>query len=149
MTVQPALAVEDIDAERTLAGDSPRKANRGRSAMERVSWSNTIVLALCTITVLIPLYVTLSMAFKTQSQAVDGNAFSLPSPFSIEGFVTAWNLTNFPLAFTVSVLITAGTVVGTIVFFIATADEHGAPECSYKGGDPGFVRVIDPTTVVY
>lgn len=115
MTVQPALAVEDIDAERTLAGDAPRKKSQGRSAMERVNVPNTIVLALCAITVLIPLYVTLSMAFKTQSQAVDGNAFSLPSPFSVEGFVTAWNLTNFPLAFTVSVLITAGTVVGTIV----------------------------------
>ncbi len=115
MTVQPALAVEDVDAERTLAGDAPRKAGRGRSAMERVNWSTTIILLLCTITVLIPLYVTLSMAFKTPSQAVDGNAFSLPSPLSIEGFVMAWNLTNFPLAFTVSVLITAGTVVGTIV----------------------------------
>ena len=27
-------------------------------------------------------------------------------------------------------------------FFLATADEHGAPQCSYKGGDPGFVRVL-------
>jgi uncharacterized protein len=35
------------------------------------------------------------------------------------------------------------------MFFIATADEHGAPECSYKGGEPGFVRVIDPTTLVF
>ena len=35
------------------------------------------------------------------------------------------------------------------MFFLATADEHGAPECSYKGGEPGFVRVLDPTTVVF
>lgn len=35
------------------------------------------------------------------------------------------------------------------MFFIATADRHGAPECSYKGGEPGFVRVIDPTTLVF
>ena len=27
------------------------------------------------------------------------------------------------------------------MFFLATADEHGRPECSYKGGLPGFVRV--------
>jgi len=26
-------------------------------------------------------------------------------------------------------------------FFFATADEQGFPDCSYKGGDPGFVRV--------
>ena len=35
------------------------------------------------------------------------------------------------------------------MFFLATADEHGAPQCSYKGGEPGFVRVVDPTTVVF
>jgi uncharacterized protein len=28
------------------------------------------------------------------------------------------------------------------MFFLATADEHGRPQCSYKGGDPGFVRVV-------
>ena len=27
------------------------------------------------------------------------------------------------------------------MFFLATADEHGRPNCSYKGGEPGFVRV--------
>ena len=35
------------------------------------------------------------------------------------------------------------------MFFIATADANGAPECSYKGGDPGFVRVLDPTTIAF
>jgi uncharacterized protein len=28
------------------------------------------------------------------------------------------------------------------MLFLATADEHGHPQCSYKGGDPGFVRVV-------
>jgi uncharacterized protein len=28
------------------------------------------------------------------------------------------------------------------MFFLATADEQGRPQCSYKGGDPGFVRVV-------
>ena len=32
--------------------------------------------------------------------------------------------------------------------FVATADAQGHPECSYKGGDPGFVRVLDPHTLV-
>jgi predicted pyridoxine 5'-phosphate oxidase superfamily flavin-nucleotide-binding protein len=27
------------------------------------------------------------------------------------------------------------------LFFLATADTNGQPDCSYKGGDPGFVRV--------
>ncbi len=29
------------------------------------------------------------------------------------------------------------------MFFIATADARGQPDCSYKGGLPGFVRVLD------
>jgi uncharacterized protein len=35
------------------------------------------------------------------------------------------------------------------MFFIATADEHGTPQCSYKGGDPGFVRVVDDNTLAF
>lgn len=29
------------------------------------------------------------------------------------------------------------------MFFLATADAEGKPSCSYKGGDPGFVRVVE------
>ena len=35
------------------------------------------------------------------------------------------------------------------MFFLATADEHGAPQCSHKGGDPGFVRVLDERTIAF
>ncbi|SEB78233.1 carbohydrate ABC transporter membrane protein 2, CUT1 family [Paramicrobacterium humi] len=88
---------------------------RERPRMERVNWSGTIILILCAVTVLLPLYVTISMAFKTTGQAVDGNAFSLPAPFSLDGFVAAWNLTKFPVGAGISLLVTAGTVVATIV----------------------------------
>ena len=35
------------------------------------------------------------------------------------------------------------------MFFLATADEQGRPNCSYKGGDPGFVRVLDAQTLAF
>lgn len=35
------------------------------------------------------------------------------------------------------------------MFFLATADEHGQPNCSYKGGEPGFLRVLDPHTLAF
>jgi uncharacterized protein len=35
------------------------------------------------------------------------------------------------------------------LFFLATADEHGHPDCSYKGGAPGFVRVVAPDTLAF
>ena len=31
--------------------------------------------------------------------------------------------------------------------FVATADADGRPDCSYKGGLPGFVRVVDDRTL--
>ena len=35
------------------------------------------------------------------------------------------------------------------MFFIATADEDGSPTCSYKGGEPGLVRVLDERTIAF
>jgi len=35
------------------------------------------------------------------------------------------------------------------LFFLATADAEGRPTCSYKGGDPGFVRVVDERTIAF
>lgn len=35
------------------------------------------------------------------------------------------------------------------MFFLATADEKGRPNCSYKGGEPGFVRVLDEHTIAF
>jgi predicted pyridoxine 5'-phosphate oxidase superfamily flavin-nucleotide-binding protein len=34
-------------------------------------------------------------------------------------------------------------------FFLATADGQGRPNCSYKGGDPGFVSVVDEHTIAF
>lgn len=34
-------------------------------------------------------------------------------------------------------------------FFLATADEHGHPDSSFKGGAPGFVRVSGPSELVF
>ncbi len=35
------------------------------------------------------------------------------------------------------------------MFFFATADAQGQPQVSYKGGDPGFVKVVDETTLAF
>jgi hypothetical protein len=35
------------------------------------------------------------------------------------------------------------------LFFLATADAAGRPDCSYKGGRPGFVRVVAPDTLAF
>lgn len=35
------------------------------------------------------------------------------------------------------------------MFFLATVDPEGQPTCSYKGGDPGFVAVLDDRTLAF
>lgn len=42
-----------------------------------------------------------------------------------------------------------GFIEARDMFFIATTDEDGQPQCSYKGGDPGFVRVLDDRTIAF
>lgn len=112
MSTEAAGVLEEVEAKGLLEAD-PRRPSAVRK--DRPSWSTTIILILCTGTVLVPLYVTISMAFKSQQQAVDGNAFSFPAPFSLEGFTTAWNLTSFPTAFVISVLVSLASVAGTIL----------------------------------
>ena len=34
-------------------------------------------------------------------------------------------------------------------FFLATAAPDGQPDCSFKGGAPGFVRVVRPNLLVW
>ena len=35
------------------------------------------------------------------------------------------------------------------MFFLTTIDHRGFPTCSYKGGAPGFVKVLNNTTIVF
>lgn len=35
------------------------------------------------------------------------------------------------------------------MFFLASVDANGNVDCSYKGGDPGFVQVLDERTIAF
>jgi predicted pyridoxine 5'-phosphate oxidase superfamily flavin-nucleotide-binding protein len=43
----------------------------------------------------------------------------------------------------------AAFIAARDMFFLATVDARGHASCSYKGGDPGFVRVLDPRTLAF
>jgi len=40
-------------------------------------------------------------------------------------------------------------IEGACYFFLATADAQGHPDCSFKGGAPGFVRVTGPAELAF
>jgi uncharacterized protein len=40
-------------------------------------------------------------------------------------------------------------VESSIYFFLATADADGRPDCSFKGGAPGFIRMTGPSEIAW
>ncbi|MCX7089757.1 MAG: pyridoxamine 5'-phosphate oxidase family protein [Methylococcales bacterium] len=62
-----------------------------------------------------------------------------------------------PLADRVSDIIVAeeiaddrkGFIESRDLFFLTTVDHRGYPTCSYKGGQPGFVKVLDSKTLAF
>lgn len=40
-------------------------------------------------------------------------------------------------------------IEGAVYFFIATADAEGRPDCSFKGGAPGFVRITGESELAF
>jgi uncharacterized protein len=40
-------------------------------------------------------------------------------------------------------------IESTPYFFLATADAEGRPDCSFKGGMPGFVRITGPSELAF
>nr|WP_296064320.1 carbohydrate ABC transporter permease [uncultured Actinoplanes sp.] len=81
----------------------------------RVNWTATILLAVGSLTVIVPLYFAVIMSLKSDQQAASGSGFTWPSPVVFDNFRTAWELTNFPRAFGISLGITVATVAGEIV----------------------------------
>jgi raffinose/stachyose/melibiose transport system permease protein len=87
----------------------------GRIRGPRVNWTVTILLIVGCLTVIVPLYFAVIMSLKTDRQAASGSGFDWPAPFDFGNFATAWELTNFPRAFFISLGITLFTVAGSIV----------------------------------
>jgi raffinose/stachyose/melibiose transport system permease protein len=108
-------------AERQTPPMEARTAGRKRPRGDEVNWPLTVILLVASLFVLVPLYFTIAMALKTSQDAVSGNGFSFPWPLNWSNFSDAWTLTNFPRAFTVSILIAAFTVLGEIVLCSLTA----------------------------
>jgi raffinose/stachyose/melibiose transport system permease protein len=91
------------------------RGKRHKIGTEKTNWPMTIILIVCSLAILIPLFVTINMSFKTGAQATDGQAFTLPHPFTVSSFGEAWELTKFPRSLSISISITAIAVVGEII----------------------------------
>jgi raffinose/stachyose/melibiose transport system permease protein len=80
-----------------------------------VNWGLTIVIAIVSLIVLLPLYFAIAMALKSPTQTGTGTGFNFPWPLQWANFRAAWDLTDFPLAFSMSLLVTVIAVAGEIM----------------------------------
>ena len=80
----------------------------------KVNWPVTILLLICSLSILFPLYITIVIAFKQPSDMV-GNILSLPKVWSFSNFSQAIEMTNFSHTIFNSLVITAGVVILTII----------------------------------
>ncbi|MGH3255872.1 MAG: carbohydrate ABC transporter permease [Streptosporangiaceae bacterium] len=81
----------------------------------RINWGLTVVVAIISLIVLVPLYFAIAMALKSPAQTGTGTGFNFPWPIQWGNFRAAWDLTDFPLAFSMSLLVTVIAVVGEIM----------------------------------
>jgi raffinose/stachyose/melibiose transport system permease protein len=81
----------------------------------RVNWKLTIIVAICSLTIVLPLYFAIAMALKSPAQTGAGSGFNFPWPLHWGNFRAAWDETDTPLAFGMSLLVSAIAVVGEIL----------------------------------
>jgi raffinose/stachyose/melibiose transport system permease protein len=83
-----------------------------KSRSHRINWWLTAVIAVLSLTILIPLYFTIITALKTPA---DAGTFGLPGTWEWHNFADAWNKVNYPKAALNSALITVAAVVLTLL----------------------------------
>lgn len=81
---------------------------------KKTSWLITFLLFLGSLVILIPIYLTITIAFKTP-QEMAGNLFALPQNWGFDNFVQAIEMTNFFSALKNSVIVTVFVVFFTVM----------------------------------
>ena len=94
------------------SADEIKNAKGGKSSIVM-----TILLVLGCVTILFPLYMTIIIAFKSPSEMTNdiNGALSLPQSFSFDNFAEAMRVTDFWHSLGNSVIITAATIILSLV----------------------------------
>jgi raffinose/stachyose/melibiose transport system permease protein len=80
----------------------------------RVNWPLTAIMLVAALTIIVPLYFTITMALKSPAQT-GGTGLELPSPFVLENFPKAWVATGFGQSLMSTAFITVFSVIGAIL----------------------------------
>ncbi|MDU5962781.1 MAG: carbohydrate ABC transporter permease, partial [Dermabacter sp.] len=102
---------ESIEKGGASVGKPPRHKRRYR--LHRTNWWATALVAVLSLTILVPLYFAVVTAFKTAPELAE-SGFGLPNQWNLDNFVEAWRLTEFPKRLMTSAIITVGAVIVTL-----------------------------------
>ena len=105
----------EAEVDAITAGPGRRRQGDADTDTRRINWWATALIAVCSLTVLIPLYLAVIVALKTPDQLASGTGFEWPNPVRWENFAEAWERTNFPQALMNTAIITVGSVVFTLL----------------------------------
>jgi raffinose/stachyose/melibiose transport system permease protein len=108
------MATQVNTAAVSVPAIEPRRRRRAPDGI-RINWGLTILLAICALIVLVPLYFAIAMALKSPAQTGTGTGFNFPWPLEWGNFRAAWDLTDTPLALSMSLLVTVIAVTGEIL----------------------------------
>ena len=95
----------------TSAVAAQPKKNKFRKD-HKINWWLTAVVAVLSLTILVPLYFTIVTALKTPAEA---GTFALPTSWQWGNFAEASNMVNYPRAALNSAIITVGAIVLTLL----------------------------------
>ncbi|MGA7147975.1 MAG: carbohydrate ABC transporter permease [Microbacterium sp.] len=98
-----------------LSRNRTRRRNAAAEDSRKINWWATVLIAVCSLTVLVPLYLAVAVALKTPEQLASGTGFEWPNPIRWENFADAWARTAFPQALLNTAIITVGAVVFTLL----------------------------------
>lgn len=115
MTTATTTATQFEQSADALQPRRRRRRSGDEDDTRRTNWWATALIAVCSLTVLVPLYLAVVVALKTPAQLTEGTGFEWPNPLNWGNFAQAWERTSFPQALMNTALITVGSVVFTLL----------------------------------
>ena len=103
----------------TMSAAASRKASKKTQHVRSTGdWITLILLIVAALLVLFPLLVLTVNAFKTSADYNATGPLSLPKHFTMEGIVSFWTTTKFPLKFWNSLVISLVVAVAAVVLSV-------------------------------
>lgn len=159
--VQPKAVVEAIDTEFARSVEHARKSAKRAAVTDKTSKLVVFVtLILGAVVFMLPFYVMICMAFKSQNEVATTSMWALPKAWGMQNFVDVWTNPNvsFLLFLTNTSIITFTATFGVLISSAVVA--YAFARLDFAGRDrlflvllatmmlPGVVTMI-PTYVMY